>query len=114
MSVDDIVQLLLALALSFAVAGIAYQLMRLIGKLADTVQDMRKAVQNVSEASDMMLEDYSRIRKLLNTILSFVEDLETNLLGPLRTVGKLSRRFSKNKANTDTKPEIEDEGEDFD
>ncbi|MCA9379130.1 hypothetical protein KC640_01755 [Candidatus Dojkabacteria bacterium] len=92
MNVDDIVKLALVFAVTFAIVGISYQIMRVIGKLADTIQDLRRAAQNISNASDMVLEDYGKIRGLLDRLLSIVE----NIAVPLKAIGwiadKLPRR----------------------
>ena len=94
MNVDDIVKLMLALAISVSLVGISYQIMRLIGKLADSIQDLRRAVQNVSSASDMILEDYGEIRKLLRVFMDVVGNFEENILSPIRLVTKLIQRFT--------------------
>ncbi len=106
MSVDDIVKLLLALAVSSSLVVISYEIARLIGKLADTVQDLRRAVQNVSTASDMVLEDYQQVRKILQTFTDIVENFEENILSPMRLITNLLQAFVGNKSRKDDKSDL--------
>jgi hypothetical protein len=78
--VDDIVKLLLALAVTFSLAGISFQIMRLISKATDMMQDLRKAVQNISTASDMMVEDYSDARKAIKGMIGLMNNINDSVI----------------------------------
>lgn len=93
MSVDEITKLILVLSVSFAIVGIAFQFMRLIGKLTDSLQDLRKAIQNISKASDMILDDYTEIRVVLHKVLDIANNI-TSFLGPLKSAASLAKRFA--------------------
>ncbi|MBL8015452.1 MAG: hypothetical protein JNK26_04685 [Candidatus Doudnabacteria bacterium] len=86
MNVDDFVKILLAVSVAFAIVGIAFQIMRLIGKTADSVQDFRKTIQNVSSASDLMLEDYKKVRGLLTDVLDIISTFRQNILTPAKAL----------------------------
>lgn len=65
MEIDAIVKLILALSVGFSLVGISFQIARFIGSLTDTVHDARKVVQNAGVLTDMGLEDYKQIRRLV-------------------------------------------------
>ncbi len=77
MVVDDIIKLLLAISVSISLVGISWQIARLIGKVADSLQDLRKALQNISTATDLFLEDYNDVRKVLRKVLNIFDNLGT-------------------------------------
>jgi hypothetical protein len=93
MSVDEIVKLMLAVAVSFAIIGIAWQLMRVIGKLADSIQDLRRTFQNVSKVSDMAVEDYETIRGGIKNVLGIFTNFNEGFLLPLKAIWNLFSRF---------------------
>lgn len=99
MSVDDITKLMLVSAAVFAIVGIAYQIMRLIGKLADVVQDARKSVQNLSSFSDMLLSDYQAIHDLLGDVRQIFAALRLNIITPIKTLLRIADKQNKEEVN---------------
>jgi hypothetical protein len=95
LNVDDIVKLLLAGSIAFAIVIISFQLMRLIGGLASVVQDMRRAVQNLGKASDMALEDYAKVRRILDSLTSTVTNFRSTILEPLSVLRGYMGRSNK-------------------
>jgi hypothetical protein len=94
MNVDDAVKLILAISFSVSMIAVSYQFMRLIGKLADSVQDLRKAIQNVSSASDLLVDDYARLRKVLHNFLDLLENIEESVLSPIKLLTSLIQSFT--------------------
>lgn len=87
MNVDDFVKITLALSVAFSLVGISFQIMRLIGKLADSLQDLRKAIQNISNMSDMVLEDYMEVRTILRAVIDLVKNFRSQVIEPLSKLG---------------------------
>lgn len=98
MSVDEFTKLILIFAIVFAIVGISWQLMRLIGKLADSVEDMRPTIKNVGKMSDQMVEDYKRISNLINSGVGFVTKLKENISGPGKMIAALLAGMNKSKS----------------
>lgn len=90
MSVDDLSKLMISMAVTFAIVVIAFGLFRILNNLASTISDLRKAVQNTSAISDLILEDYTNIREKAYSILS---DLTGTILEPLSLFLKLFGAF---------------------
>ncbi len=82
MTVDDFVKIILVLSVAIAIVGIALQLMRVLGGVADNLQDLRKAVQNVGKITDMAVEDYGKLRGLVTTLADLGDKLK-NIAGPV-------------------------------
>jgi len=68
MTVDEIVKLILAFSVGFSLVVISWQIAMVFGGLAGVIRDFRKAVQNLGTASDMILEDYNAVRKLIYSL----------------------------------------------
>lgn len=68
MTVDEIVKLILAFSVGFSLVVISWQIAMVFGGLAGVIRDFRRAVQNLGTASDMILEDYNAVRKLLYSL----------------------------------------------
>lgn len=102
MNVDDLVKLALAFAVTFSIVGISFQIMRVIGKMADTIQDLRRAAQNISSASDMVLEDYGKIRKLLDKLFSIIDAIQENIAVPLKAIGWVAGKLPGRKTGDET------------
>lgn len=98
MSVDDLVKLMLAAAVAFAIAGIAFQLMRLIGKLADSLQDLRRTWKNVSKVSDLAVEDYMSLRNGIRNITGIISNFNDGFLVPIKAILTLFNTVKKRKS----------------
>jgi len=72
MSVDDFVKIILAVSVAFAIAGISFQIMRLLDKMTDLLKEASNPVKNISTLSDYLLEDYNEIRKVLRSTLNAI------------------------------------------
>lgn len=105
MSVDDFVKILLAVAFSISLVGISFQLMRLISKLADTIEDSREGVQSASRMARLLSEDYEKARQEIGGLLGQLRRLKEDFVAPLLKlvtifglVGKIVRRGSESKS----------------
>jgi len=72
MNIDDFVKILLALSISFAIVAVAFQFARLLGKFSKIVEDARKPLKNVTEVTDLALEDYKNVRKAVYSVKNVV------------------------------------------
>lgn len=86
MTVDDFLKIVIVVGVTFSIVGISWQIMRLVSKLADTVQDTRRVVQNVGEVSDLAVEDYRSVRGIIKSV--------GNIGATFDGVTKLMNRFS--------------------
>jgi hypothetical protein len=109
-SVDEIIKLLLGISLSFAIFGIALQIMRLIGKVTDSIQDVRGALKNTSTLTDYILEDYIEIRK---AGYNFMDKFNSFISTPVASFGIFLKALSslKNSLPKRKKKEKEEDRE---
>ncbi len=84
LSIDDLLKVVLIFAVAFAIVGISYELMKLIGKLTQVLEDLRHPINNASELTDYALEDYvdarSVVRKGLSDLSSFKGIIENPVM----------------------------------
>lgn len=99
MSVDDIVKLMLTASITFAIAGLAWQLMRLLASVTSSIQDLRKSIQNVGKATDQFLEDYQAVHEMISKAKNLVSALEENIGMPLQAISKLLSLFNRKNAD---------------
>lgn len=104
LTIDDIVKLLLAVSISFAIVVIAFQLMRLFGAVTSSIHDARQILQNVGLVSDMVVEDYNKIRKVIGIITNFRAEVFQPLLSAWQT---LTRRGRKKAAEADLEDSLD-------
>ena len=97
MNVDDIVKLLLAISVAFAIIGISYALIRFILKLTDTVEDVRKPIQNIGQLSDLALEDYKSIRGVIATVAKISKGLNTLFEDRLKIIQNITEKLKRSK-----------------
>ena len=81
-------QFVLLLAAAFSLAGISFQLMRLISSLRDNVNDLRKTVQNIGLLSDGLVEDHKSLREAISSFKKAGEGLK-------ETVSNFNTKISK-------------------
>lgn len=74
-NIDDVVKLLLAVSVSFSIVVVAWQLARLIGASVEVVKDVEKTAENFSDGSDMILEDYKRIRNVVDSFSNLFQNI---------------------------------------
>jgi len=90
MNTDDFTKLLLAIAVSFAIVILAFGLFRILNNLAGSIQDFRRAIKNISNISDLVVEDYSRVREELYSVLKGVKDFKSSFVDPVRSFTKIA------------------------
>lgn len=73
MNIDDLVKLILTIAVSISLVLIAFGLFKLLKNLAEGINDLRYSVKNVNEISDMTLEDYKAVRTKISSVYGGVE-----------------------------------------
>ncbi len=96
----DIAKVILVLSISFAILGIAIQIIRLFGQLILGLKDLRVATSHVTNLVQGVEEDYKAIREKAISSLDSLQKLlsVTDILYMLKKVfGFFSR--SKNKSS---------------
>lgn len=97
MTADDFAKLILVVSLAFALVGIAYQIMRLIGSMADNLSDLRKVTQTLGNLTEKFNDDYDFISEQVKNIVRSVSNFAKNVINPLsKGLGFISR-FTKSK-----------------
>ena len=71
-SIDDFVKIVLVVSVAFAIVGLSLQLMRMISKLTEALEDSRKALKNFNNLSALALEDYVDARSAVKNVASEV------------------------------------------
>lgn len=94
MDSDQISKLVLTFAVAFAIVLIAVGLFRILNNLAGSVRDFRKSIQNISSASDAMLEDYNAIRSSVKGLIASMDGVKS-FLAPFSAVTKLTNLFNR-------------------
>lgn len=94
MSIDDFLKIVLILSISFAIAGIAYQIMRLLNKLTEVTDKLKKPIDNVTQVTGYALEDYTSVRGVVYGIAHFVK-------------GKFLGKFFKTSEKDDSPKQVE-------
>lgn len=95
-NIDDLLKIVLVFSVAFAIAGIAFQLMRLISKISSTIEELRQPIKNINELSDLSLEDYKNIRSYAYSVGSILENL-SSLFSAFNLIGKIKPRKGKEK-----------------
>jgi hypothetical protein len=95
MSVDEFVKLVLGLAVAFAIIGIAFQLMRLLGKTVDIVEEVKRPAKNIGDLSDMLVEDYNSVRGIVKDISKFASSIRSFVSGPSIGLGGIFNLLGK-------------------
>lgn len=88
MNVDDFVKILLASGVTVSLVGVSIQIMRLINKVVQTLDPIRKVAEDFGEVSGQTLEDYRSIREWVISLKGLFKIPE--LIGQL---GNLTSKF---------------------
>lgn len=97
LTVDDLVKFVLIFSVSFAIVGISVQLIKLIGKLVDVLEDTRHTLRNVNDLSSYALEDYVEARSAVRQALSGLTLLSSLFSNPANLFSKAKSTFTKMK-----------------
>jgi len=76
MDISDITKLILVLGLTFAIVGIAYQLMRLISAVTDNLRDLRMTVKNIGVITDELIEDQKLLKEGVKSFVNVGKKFE--------------------------------------
>lgn len=94
-SIDDLLKLILVMSIAFAIVGISYELMKLIHKVVQILEDLRHPINNASELTDYVLEDYLDARNLVREGASGLASAKKFLDNPALMGGFLLKAFTK-------------------
>lgn len=94
MTVDEVVKLIFFIGMTLSILGVSFQIMRIFGKLADMMEDIRPSIKNINDISSQATEDYKLMSKAIRTISTSVTDLNNNVIKPIADIGKVLKGFS--------------------
>lgn len=83
------------MSIAFAIVGISYELMRLIHKVIQILEDIRHPINNASELTDYVLEDYLDARTLVREGASSLSSVRKFLDNPVLLGGVAIKALSK-------------------
>jgi hypothetical protein len=95
MNVDDIVKLMVFGSISLSILGLSFQTMRIFGKVADIIGDMRMTIQNFGLLSSQLVEDYELVSKALRSFSDGISKINSNVINPISKVTRIIKPFSK-------------------
>jgi hypothetical protein len=75
MTIDEVVKLILAISFAISLLGVSWQLMRLIGKMADSIEDVRGGLKSASKLVETASDDYNRIRTEVWSLLDSLKKI---------------------------------------
>lgn len=112
MNVDDFAKILIVIALSISLLGISYQIMRLIGVMADSFGDMRTIIKSFGELSEKFVADYDYLIAKVKNIVDTLSGVSTNIIAPLGKILGFVSKFKRNKKADDEEDDDEFEVKD--
>lgn len=92
-SVDDFLKIILVISIAFAIVGIAFEIMRLLGKVTSLMEEVRKPIQNASTLTDYALEDYNEVRGYIKSIGNIINGVSG--IFSSKGVMNLFKKFTK-------------------
>jgi hypothetical protein len=95
MNIDDFVKILLAVSISFAIIGVSYQIMKLIGKLSNNLDEVNHSVGNLNKFSEKLLEDYDFISGEVKALTGAVGNIGRNIIDPIVNLFGFLKQFKK-------------------
>ena len=105
MSVDEIVKLMIFIGITFSMIGVSFQIMRILGKFADMLGDLRKTIQNLGDLSTQMVDDYKMLSVAIRAISGGLTNINSGIIQPLSSFGKIFSKYapflSKNRNEDD-------------
>jgi len=95
MTVDEIVKLMLAGAIAFAIVLISIGIFKILNNLASSIKDIRGVIKNLVKLSDMSVEDYSNIRKHFTDIIVVFKEFYQNITEPVKLIKMIIKYVNK-------------------
>ena len=93
MTVDEIVKLMIFSGITFCMIGISFQIMRILGKFADMLGDLRSTVQNIGHITTQFVEDYKAISEAIKAISGGLTNINSGIIQPLAKLSKLTSKI---------------------
>jgi hypothetical protein len=88
---QEYIRMLLDVSIIFAIVGISWQLIRLLAKATDTMDEFRKTNEKVNVLVERVSYDYEYISSLIKGISATIERVNEEILTPIRNIGNLFR-----------------------
>ncbi|MEI7579598.1 MAG: hypothetical protein WCJ58_06245 [bacterium] len=95
MNIDDFVKIILAVSLSFAIVGIAFQVMRLISKVTDNMKELSFSIHNLNKFTERFIEDYDHISNNIKSFSTSISSIGKNIIDPLVSLFGFLQKFKK-------------------
>ena len=95
LTVDDIVKLLLALAVCFSLVGISWQIIRMLGELIITVKESNLVIRDGRDLLEKFVEDYDYFAGLIKSILESINGFARAVFVPLTGIFGFLKNIEK-------------------
>jgi hypothetical protein len=89
----ELFQSLLLLASTFAIVGVSWQLMRLLSKTTETMDEFKKTNQKVNVLIDKVENDYIYISNTVKALSNTIDRINEEIITPVRSISNLFKTF---------------------
>ena len=111
MSVDEITKLMLFTAITLSILGVSFQFSRILGKIADSLQDFRLSIKNLGNLSTQLVDDYKLISNGLRAIGNLLEKINISIISPVSRYIDLAGNFLNKGRSKEEKVDIKNDSE---
>ena len=91
--VDLLLKNALLVSIIFAILGISWQLMKLLSKTTETLEEFRHTNVKVNKLVDKVSTDYEYISSTIKSLSVTIDNLNKEVLNPIRSVGNVFHAF---------------------
>ena len=85
-TIDDLIKLILVFALCFAIIGISWQLIRILGEFITTIKETNFILKSVRELTEKFVEDYDYLIEQVKFIIDSISMLSKAVVVPISKV----------------------------
>lgn len=109
----ELFQNLLLLASSIAIIGVSWQLMRLLSKTTETMDEFRQTNQKVNKMVDKIENDYVYISNTVKSLSYTIDRINEEIITPVRSISGIFKTFEAAKKVLWNKLKSEAEPQDY-
>ncbi|MBD3362485.1 hypothetical protein GF362_02090 [Candidatus Dojkabacteria bacterium] len=82
-------------SLSVSILGISWQLMKLISKMTETLDEFKNTNNKINKLLDQFTEDYKGISAVIKSLTSSLDKINKKLLQPIIGLGNVVKSISQ-------------------
>lgn len=106
-------QNLLLFSSSLAILGISWQLVKLLGKTTETMDEFKKSNQKVNSLIDKVESDYVYISNTIKSLSITIDKINEEIITPVRSLSNIFKTFEAAKKVIWNKIKVENDPEDY-